>query len=294
MKPLVLYCHSYRQDALRARRLAESVARYNRERLDFYVSAAREDLPLFRETFGSIPCQFIAKEDILATNPRLDLAKIAAMPGYRSQQVVKSEFWRLGLCQTYVCLDSDNFFIRDFTSADFLAPDGTPYTVCHEGKSLLQYLVNIGKDKYVDHADEEHRRFQEQFPGIAVHYRFGHSPFIWSRQVWEALDEKMLKPRNMSFADAIELFPSEMHWYGGAMLTYRPFPLLPREPLFRTYSYQEEYWRARRLGENEETLRRLNLGMVVQSAWDKSGDIDREKVLRRSLRKALKYLFGRW
>lgn len=294
MKPLVLYCHSYRQDALRCKRLAESIARFNRDRLDFYVSCPSEDLPLFREVLAGLPHQLLSREEILARNPRLDAARVMQMPGYRSQQIVKSEFWRLDLCETYVCLDSDNYFIRDFGAADFLAPDGTPYTICHEGKALLQYLLNIGKDKFVDHADEEHRRFSEQFPGIEPHYRFGHTPFIWSRKVWSALDEQYLQPRGMTFADAVEKFPSELHWYGGAMLTYRPYPLLPREPMFRVYSYQEEYWRAQRLGETEEKLKRLYLGVIIQSAWDKSGDVDREKRVRRALRKFVKYVFGRW
>lgn len=294
MKPLVLYCKSYRQDARRARRLAQSVARFNREGLEFHVSAPASDLPLFRELLAGIPHQLHADEAILAANPRIDAARVAAMPGYRSQQVVKSEFWRLGLCETYLCLDSDSYFIRDFGLGDFIAADGTPYTVLHEGKDFLQYLVNIGKHKYVDHAREESRRFAEYFPGVESRYRFGPTPVVWSALVWRALDARFLQPRNWSLADAIEAFPSELHWYGGAMLAYPPFRLLPREPLFRLYGYVEEYWRARRLGETDDTLKANYLGVTCQSAWDKADDVDPEKRIRRALRKFLKYAFGRW
>lgn len=294
MKPIVLYCKSYRDDALRVQRLAQSIQKYNVEGLDFYVSAPAHDLPLFREVLQGLPHHLLDDDEILRTNPRLDLGTIAAMRGYLSQQVVKSEFWRLGLGETYLCLDSDGYFIREFRTSDFLAADGTPFTVMHEGKNLLQYLINIGKDKYVRHAEEEHRRFQEFFPAIAPHYRFGHPPFIWSSHVWRALDEHFLRPRGMSFADAVSRFPSELHWYGGSMLTFRPYPLLPREPLFRPYSYQEEYWRARRFRESEETLRHLYLGITLQSSWDKSDDLDRTKVIRRAIRTGLKYVFGRW
>lgn len=294
MTPLVLYCKSWRQDVLRARRLAQSVARFNREKLELHVSAPTPDLPLFRQHLAGVPHVLHADEDILRRNPRLMLAHVASMPGYRSQQVVKSEFWRLGLCENYVCLDSDSYFIRDFGLADFVTPDGTPYTVLHEGKDFLQYLVNIGKQKYVDHADDETRRFAAEFPGVESRYRFGPTPVVWSRRAWAALDEQVLQPRGLSFADAIARFPSELHWYGGAVLACRPFPLVPREPLFRLYGYIEEYWRARRLGETDDTLRRNFLGVTRQSSWDKTSDLEPDKRIRRALRKVVKYALGRW
>lgn len=294
MKTLVLYCKSYRQDVRRARRLADSVARFNREQLEFHVSAPAADLPLFSEHLAGVPHVLHTDEAILDRNPRLDRAQLAAMPGYRSQQVVKSEFWRLELCENYLCLDSDSYFIRDFGLADFVAPDGTPYTVMHEGKEFLQYLVNIGKGKYVAHAAEEARRFGEQFPGVETRYRFGPTPVVWSARAWRNLDEQVLRPRGLTIGDAIERFPSELHWYGGAVLATRPFPLLPREPLFRLYGYIEEYWRARRLGETDETLKARYLGVTRQSAWDKGDDLEPAKRIRRALRTFLKYCFGRW
>lgn len=294
MKPIVLYCKSWRQDVLRARRLAQSVARYNRDALEFHVSAPAGDLALFREQLAGVPHVLHADEDILARNPRLDRARLAALPGYRSQQVVKSEFWRLDLADAYVCLDSDSYFIRDFGLRDFVAPDGTPYTVMHEDKAFLQYLVNIGKAKYAGYAAEEGRRMVELFPTAEARYRFGPTPVIWSRRVWAALDEHWLQPRGLAFLEAIEQFPSELHWYGGAAMTFKPFPLLPREPLFRLYGYVEEYWRARRLGETDDALTANYLGVTRQSSWDKAGDLEPEKRMRRALRKLLKYAFGRW
>jgi hypothetical protein len=117
---------------------------------------------------------------------------------------------------------------------------------------------------------------------------------VWSAAVWRALDERKLAPAGENIAGAIERFPSELHWYGGALLAYRPIALLPREPLFRLYGYVEEYWRARRLGETDETLKAHYLGVTRQSNWDKAGDLEPAKRLRRALRRALKYLFGRW
>ncbi|MCI0749976.1 MAG: DUF6492 family protein [Nevskiales bacterium] len=294
MIPLVLYCKSWRQDVRRAKRLAESVARFNRDRLELYVSAPAEDLPLFREQLHGIPHHLICDDDILRANPRLDVQKVQTLRGYLSQQIVKSEFWRLGISENYLCLDSDSYFIRDFGQGDFIAAGGTPYTVMHEGKEFLQYLVNIRKLKIVRHAEDEQRRFREQFPGLESRYRFGPTPVIWSAKAWRQLDEQVLQPRNMTVGDAIERFPSELHWYGGAVLATKPFPLLPREPLFRLYGYPEEYWRARRMGETEETLKTNFLGVTRQSAWDRTLDFEPRKRVRRAVRMFLKYCLGRW
>lgn len=294
MFPVALYCKSWREDVLRARKLVESVHRFNRDGLPMYVSAPPQDLQLFRDTLAGLPHTLIGDDDIVRANPSLDSEMVNRMRGYLSQQVVKSEFWRLGLCETYVCLDSDSYFIRDFTTADFLAPDGNPYTVLHESKEFLQYMTNIGKIRVIQAVAQDRKVFSEQFPLLPDRYSFGPTPVIWSRKVWSALDEGFLKPRKMNFADAITQYAAELNWYGAAYLTYRPFPLYPRESLFRLYGYQEEYWRHRRLGETEAKLAKNFLGVVAQSAWDKSLDYERIKIVRRKLRMGLKYLFGRW
>lgn len=136
---IALYCKSYRDDVQRARRLAESVAQFNVESLPFYVSVPEDDLAIFRERFASLPAEFVTDEEIVAANPRFDRATFAKLPGRVGQQIVKAEFWRLGLSESYVCLDSDCYFLKPFRSADFLAPDGTPYTVIHESKDLLNF-----------------------------------------------------------------------------------------------------------------------------------------------------------
>lgn len=294
MHPIILYCKSYREDALRARKLVESAQRHNRDQLPVYISAPQQDMALFRETLAGLPHTLVCDDDIIRANPRLDLAMVNQMRGYLSQQVVKSEFWRLGLCENYVCLDSDSYFIRDFTARDFLAPGGIPYTVMHEAKEFLQYMTNIRKTRVIEAIREDRRAFSRMFPEADPRYLCPVPPAIWSRRVWLDLDEKYLQPRGMNFADAINQYPSELNWYGGSYLSYRPFPLFPREPLFRVYGYIEEYWRNRWLGETDENLTDNFIGVVAQSAWNKDLDYDRIKVIRRKLRSGLKYVFGRW
>ena len=123
MKDIVLYCKSFNRDVLRAKRLVESVENFNIENLDFYLSVPDSDRKLFLDVIGSNRCIWISDEEIVLANPHASIERMHKTSGYFSQQVVKSEFWRLCISENYLCLDSDSMFIQNFTKADFLAPD---------------------------------------------------------------------------------------------------------------------------------------------------------------------------
>jgi len=110
MKDIVLYCKSYQRDVLRAAQLAESVRLHNPDNLSFYLSCPSTDLALFKDIVGSDGVILLADEEIVAANASIDKKAFSALPGVISQQIVKSEFWRLGLCENYLCLDSDSLF----------------------------------------------------------------------------------------------------------------------------------------------------------------------------------------
>jgi hypothetical protein len=272
MTAVVLYCKSYRNDVLRARSLAESIQAFNKEQLPFLVSAPSLDIPLFREHLSGCQAELISDEEILRANPRLDSGKILALPGGISQQIVKSEFWRLASSDTYLCIDSDCLFIRPFGISDFLAPEGYPYTVMHEAKELLQFAVNNNLEQIYDSFHSEHAILMAMFERKGRAFDFGPPPMIWSAQVWKALDEHFLKPRAMNFCDAIMTFPAEIQWYGEAMLKFRPFPLMPIEPLFKFYHYENQYLLGCQSGDSIERLAKNFLGVCYQSNWNKGVD----------------------
>ena len=147
MKKFSLYCKSYRNDVLRVKRLAESIERFNIEHIPFYISVPHSDVPLFQEVLAGKAITIINDEEIIRSNPDLKSDKIAALPGSKSQQIIKSEFWRLALSESYLCLDSDCIFIRTFKQNDFITPEGYPYTIVHEAKELLQFATNHSMEK---------------------------------------------------------------------------------------------------------------------------------------------------
>lgn len=272
MKPFALYCKSYSTDLKRVIRLARSVQQFNSEHLPFYVSVAKAELDLFRRHLSGLGVELLADEEIVEASPRIDIEKLRQMPGSVSQQIVKSEFWRLGYCTAYLCLDSDAVFIRPFGKADFLAPDGTPYTVMDEAHELINEALRHKKRRVVEAFGIEAAQVQQLFGRVGRRYSFGPFPLVWHRAVWESLETQYLKPKGMSLADAIALDPIESRWYGEALLAYQAVALLPCQSLFKVYHYAWQLDRDRRFGIGAQDLSNLYCGIIFQSAWERNMD----------------------
>lgn len=272
MKPFVLYCKSYSTDLRRVVRLARSIQQHNVEKLPFYVSVPQAELALFREHLTGLDTELLADEDIIRASPRINLEHLSHMPGSVSQQVVKSEFWRLGLSTAYLCLDSDAVLIRPFGLSDFMTSDGTPYTMIDEAHDLLEDALHRKRERVIAAFNREADLVQSQFRRTGRHYSFGPFPLIWHRAVWESLDSRYLQPQDMSFADAIALAPIESRWYGEALLAYQAVPLLPCQALFKVYHYAWQFDRDRRAGITANQLAQFYCGVIYQSAWERDMD----------------------
>jgi hypothetical protein len=272
MEPFVLYCKSYCVDVKRVVRLAETVERFNVDKIPFLVSVPSADLPLFREFLGGRAVQLLADEDIVAANPALTLASIQKLPGNISQQIVKSEFWRLGLSRAYLCLDSDCLFIRPFRVTDFMAEGNNPYTIIDEGRDLM--FVSLSRDslQILDNFQRESTEVQQVFDRHGKHYNFGPNCPVWDYRVWKSLDEQKLQPSGKSLLDLVLQSPNEMRWYGEALLKYRAIELFPSQPFFKMYHYAWQQKRDLKDGIDTKELAHLYCGVVYQSAWEREMD----------------------
>lgn len=272
MKPFVLYCKSYSVDVRRVKRLAQSVQEFNVDRLDFYVSCPQQDMDLFRSYLQGLDVQLINDEEIILANPAHSLCDISQIPGNISQQIIKSEFWRIKIARNYFCLDSDCKFIRPFTGADFLTTDGTPYTIIDECRDILIPAAIAGKHRVIDDFRRESADIQRCFERNGKMYNFGPNCPIWSADVWASLDENYLKPNRTSFAEVIVKHPIEMRWYGEALLKYRAIAMHPSQPLIKMYAYAWQLKKDRSDGIREETLAQFYCGVTYQSAWEREMD----------------------
>jgi hypothetical protein len=294
LKDFVLYCKSYSRDFLRLKRLLESVNQFNVDRIDFYISTPTVDKALLEQVLGMNDYIWVADEDIVTANPRSDFAKYQAMPGGLSQQIIKSEFWRLGFAENYLCLDSDCIFIRKFYKSDFLSNDGVPYTVLHQNKELFQIAINRGREMLERDLRVEAERVKTLFNRQGPNFYCAPAPFIWSAKVWQSLDSEYLEPKGMSLWEFISPKHPETLIYGEALMRYRAVPLIAIEPLFRVYHYDWQYFLMKRLGESKAKLTQNYLGIIYQSAWESELNLGQsEKSIPSQLLKRFKR-FGRY
>lgn len=272
MKAFALYCKSYSVDVRRVKRLALTIEKYNADRIPFYVSCPQQDLPLFQEYLAGLEVSLISDEEIIQSNALHTIEGFKAIPGHLSQQIIKSEFWRLGLTQAYLCLDSDCQFIRTFHQHDFLDANGTPYTIVDECREILLSAVIAGKQRVIDNFRRESVQVQSEIGRDGKYYNFGPNCPVWHRDVWLSLESNFLQPRGISLADLILQHPIEMRWYGEALLKYRAIPLLPAQPFFKMYAYAWQLAKDRSDGIRENDLAQFYCGITYQSAWEREMD----------------------
>lgn len=267
-----LYCKSYRVDLRRVMRLAQSVAEFNNDKIPFYISVPKSDLSLFRQHLDGLAVEIIEDEAILARTPYNGQNLCVDLPGHISQQVIKSEFWRLELAESYLCLDSDAKFIRPFEQSEFIWQSGIPYTVMDEAHDYLENSLAKKKENILDAFRLEALKVQSLIGRQGRIYSFGPFPLPWHRRVWESLEHEFLRPQKLNLIDAIKLAPLESRWYAEALLSYQAIPLMPCQPLFKVYHHAWEYDRDQRLKIDEKKLAQIYSGVIYQSAWERSMD----------------------
>jgi len=256
MDKLVLYCKSYAPDIDRVINLSNSIKKYNIDNLPFYISVPLADYNLFKTKLPSF-ANLIKDEDIDSNGN-----------GWIGQQVIKSQFWKLGLCENYLCLDSDSEFIKPFTIHDFMFDENTPYTVLHEDKELLEWSIKAGFNFDIQKSFQEDRdKIMGLFQRKGIYYDFGPSPVIWSTKVWKSLFNNYIEPNNLSFSDLIKFCGSEFTWYGEWLLVNKTIPIYPRQPLFKVFHYKEQYLESKAKKYSVEDLARNYLGIILQSNW---------------------------
>lgn len=277
MADFAFVCKSYHGDVARARRLLDSLVENNPQQIPVAVIVPKDDLALFREALSGRRHELVCDDDVVSCHPqaaeKLLLDRYRATPGYRAQQVIKAEAWRLLGCSAYLCMDSDTVFLRPAHRSDFLTPAGHPYTLLHQSRELLQLAVNRGHSKVAEAFRAESQRLKALFGREGPDYDFGPQPLIWSARVWSDLHDKFLAPRGWTLWDAIDHVPTEIRWYGEALLAYRSIPIDPIEPLFRVYHHEWQWLVQRRLGESAATLPSQFIGAVYQSNWEYELDL---------------------
>jgi hypothetical protein len=259
MEKIVLYCKSYRNDIDRVIRLVDSVKKFNTDNIAMYISVPKHDIKLFDSKLSKV--NLIEDESVYTGNK----------PGWIQQQIVKSNFWKLGISENYVCIDSDSYFIRPFYISDFMFNNETPYTVMHEQKELFSWsssrVSQLGfnpKDGFI----EDRKKIMDVFDRSSRLYDFGPSPIIWSSKVWKSLEDNYSLPNGLSFENLLSYSHSEFSWYGESLLAFRAIDIYPIEPLFKVFHYPMQLIEYKNSNITEDMISENYMGIVLQSNFN--------------------------
>lgn len=267
-----LVVKSYFNDLNRADRLVKSIREFNQDNLSLFIIAPSKDLEAFKNQIGSSGVNYLSDDDILDLTMAQSKAKKIELPPVIMQQVVKSEFWRLGMAENFLVVDSDSYFIKDFTLRDFMFDEQTPYTIMNEGRHQLDWAARAGNERFIRDYHALREKALSLFGRTGPHFDFAPTPMICSSKVWNAMYEKVAKPNGESFYDQIERFSCETQWYGEFLLHDQTIPLIPREPLFKVWGFEDQWKEGISLGETNDVLAKNYLGVIDQSYWSKSLD----------------------
>lgn len=269
MHNIIIYIGTSARDLPQYTALVNSIQAYNVDNIPVYTCVNDDDIGLFKKTFQNHKITFIKDSDVYATKQTNSWWK---------QQLIKMNFWKLGIAENMIQVDSDSFFIKNFRISDFMVTKDIPYTVIHENKELKEFFTRHKKDDSLKHdngdswisqgfannSEEIKKIFSTQ--DRTTNYDFGHPPCIWSNKVWQTLYEMFVKPNNLTYEELIQYANSEQQWYGETLLATNLFPIFPKENMFKTFHYKENY--DEYINKNSlEDIKYNYHGICLQSAW---------------------------
>lgn len=267
-----LVIKSYFNDLNRVVRLVKSIKSFNADNICLFIIVPNEDLLAFKNKIGSDSINYLTDSDILDLTMTHTKSTKFDLPPVIMQQVVKTEFWRLGIAENFLIIDSDSYFIKEFTLKDFMFNQKTPYTIMNEGRHQLDWAARVGNERFIRDYHDLRKRALNLFGRKGPHFDFAPTPMICSSRVWRAMYEKVAKPAGESFYDQIVQFPCETQWYGEFLLYDQTIPIIPREPLFKVWGFEDQWKEGISLGETDKVLSENYLGVIDQSYWSKSLD----------------------
>ena len=76
MENIVLYCKSYEKDVHRVLKLKNSIEKYNKDNIPFYISIPKKDEQLFKNVLGT-ENYILVFDEIVTSTPVLDIPCLA-------------------------------------------------------------------------------------------------------------------------------------------------------------------------------------------------------------------------
>ena len=256
---------SYQEDIDYVRRLVDSIHRHNVDLIPTYIVVPQSDVDFFNP-FASEAIT-VLNESLLVQH-LVDTGFAGFSSGYMNQEIIKLAFWELGLVENYLCVDSDAEFIRDFTTSDFMATPDVPYTFMTEDAELRcepEYFRTTWTPRLTK---LEKIREAIGYEGAWLYTVHGHA--VFSSVALRSLVQDFLQPRGWDYRDALALCPYEPTWYTTWVLHARPIPVIPREPIFKTFHTPQQHLDYVLRGVTKQDTARGYVGVVVNSNFSRA------------------------
>jgi len=253
----ILFIKTYKPDFNRTVNLLSSIDAFNKEKIPVYVSVNDNDYDYFKTNLINNNIHLLKDSDII---------NCSLTDGWRYQQVIKSNVYRLGVCENYLSIDADSEFIRPFYLNEFMYDEKTPYTIMHESKSFLEMAENINIKRIFFIEALEAVRAEMKTHG--KYWDYGPSPYLWNCNVWQHFNENYLIDKNISFEEYLnnlhKLSPSECVIYGEYLRKTKLFEIVPVENYFKVYHYKEQFDLEKKFFDKEK-LSKTYMGIIIQS-----------------------------
>lgn len=257
MDNLVFLIKSHSPHLNYTKQLVETTAQHNKDNIPVYLSIPKSQEKLFKDNIDTNLCNIIFDEDII---------KGDVNQNWFTQQLVKIKFSETGLCNNYLWIDGDSYFVRDFYISDFMFDKDTPYTTIHENKDLFQWMATKGDlldnvwKSYIEDRDKVKTLFNRE----GKYYDWT-CPNLWSVKVFDHMKENYLKPNNLTYEQLLSYVPGELIWYGEYLLATQAIRLVPCESWFKPFHYLQQLIDYKNEGHTEETIAKNFLGIVMPS-----------------------------
>jgi FkbM family methyltransferase len=250
--------------------LLNSIRTFNIDNIPIYTCVNDGDYDLFVNNFSDYKVTFIKDSDVYDTSNVQNV--------WYKQQLIKMNFWRLNIARHMIQIDSDSFFIKNFKVSDFMVDDDTPYTILHENKELKEFFAryNLFQSKqdangdfwiaqgFAGNSSSIRKIFGTEH--ITAEYDYGHPPCVWSNKVWELLYTNYIEPNKLTYEQLLSYANSEQQWYGETLLALQPFPIFPKENMFKTFHYEANYSELKKTDSLSNVIYNY-YGICLQSNW---------------------------
>lgn len=258
---LAIVCKTYDKDLESFLRFYASYKAHNVDNIPLYVSVPEKDVSLFSQHIDE---KIIVSDESYAKKYFTKYEYWGLSRGYINQEICKLSFWENEVAENYLFVDSDAYFIRDFTLADFMQDANTPYSVLVMDKDLnTQYF-------YKEFSANRTANIKKIFDAVQLNDRrllTCHGMTVMNGMVLKDFKKNYLNKNNMTYSDLIRISPYEYTWYNAWLQKCNIIKVVAVEPFFKTYHVRTEYIFSRMKLISESNLSSQYVGIVMNSNW---------------------------